>query len=49
VCSCAVTLTRILVGMMPFMAIRGGRLATFDRAIPLQAVPGAKPEHLVLI
>ena len=28
---------------------RGGRLATFDRAIPLQAVPGAKPKHLVLI
>ena len=28
---------------------RGGRLATFDRAIPLQAVPGAKPKHLVVI
>jgi len=28
---------------------RGGRLVTFDRAIPLQAVPGAKPRHLVVI
>ena len=28
---------------------RGGRLVTFDRAIPLQAVPGAKPKHLVVI
>lgn len=28
---------------------RGGRLVTFDRAIPLQAVPGAQPRHLVVI
>jgi len=28
---------------------RGGRLVTFDKAIPLQAVPGAKPKHLVAI
>lgn len=28
---------------------RGGRLVTFDKAIPLQAVPGAKPRHLVAI
>jgi len=28
---------------------RGGRLVTFDRAIPMQAVPGAKPKHLVVI
>jgi len=28
---------------------RGGRLVTFDNAIPLQAVPGAKPRHLVVI
>jgi len=28
---------------------RGGRLVTFDRAIPMQAVPGAKPRHLVVI
>ncbi|MBA3904603.1 MAG: VapC toxin family PIN domain ribonuclease [Rhodocyclaceae bacterium] len=28
---------------------RGGRLVTFDRAIPLQAVPGVKPKHLVVI
>jgi predicted nucleic acid-binding protein len=28
---------------------RGGRLVTFDKAIPLQAVPGAKPKHLVVI
>ena len=28
---------------------RGGCLVTFDRAIPLAAVPGAKPRHLVVI
>jgi len=28
---------------------RGGRLATFDRSIPLRAVRGAGPEHLVVI
>lgn len=28
---------------------RGGCLVTFDRAIPLAAVPGAKPSHLVVI
>jgi toxin-antitoxin system PIN domain toxin len=28
---------------------RGGRLVTFDRAIPLAAVPGARPKHLVVI
>jgi predicted nucleic acid-binding protein len=28
---------------------RGGCLATFDTAIPLSAVPGARPHHLVLV
>lgn len=28
---------------------RGGRLVTFDHAIPLQAVPGAKARHFVVI
>ncbi|MBI1875029.1 MAG: PIN domain-containing protein [Acidobacteria bacterium] len=28
---------------------RGGRLATFDRGIPLKAVVGAKPSHLAVI
>lgn len=28
---------------------RGGRLVTFDRAIPLAAVPAAKPRHLVFV
>jgi uncharacterized protein len=27
----------------------GGRLVTFDRAIPISAVRGAKPHHLVVI
>jgi hypothetical protein len=27
----------------------GGRLATFDRSIPLKAVRGAGPEHLIVI
>jgi uncharacterized protein len=27
----------------------GGRFATFDRTIPLSAVPGAGPEHLAVI
>ena len=27
----------------------GGRLATFDRSIPLKAVRGARPEHLAVI
>src|SRR6266478_5885304 len=27
----------------------GGRLVTFDRAIPMAAVRGARPEHLVVI
>ena len=27
----------------------GGRLVTFDRAIPIAAVRGARPEHLVVI
>lgn len=27
----------------------GGRLVTFDRALPLPAVPGAAPDHLVLL
>ncbi|MDB5972917.1 MAG: PilT protein [Hydrocarboniphaga sp.] len=26
---------------------RGGRLVTFDRAVPLAAIPGATPEHLL--
>jgi hypothetical protein len=28
---------------------KAGRLATLDRAIPLAAVSGARPEHLALI
>lgn len=28
---------------------RGGRFAAFDRSAPLDAVPGARPEHLVAI
>jgi toxin-antitoxin system PIN domain toxin len=28
---------------------RGGRLVTFDRAIPLSVVVGAKPKHLVIV
>jgi uncharacterized protein len=27
----------------------GGRLVTFDRAIPMAAIRGARPEHLVVI
>jgi predicted nucleic acid-binding protein len=30
------------------LAVRhGGRLVTFDRGVPIAAVKGAKPEHLV--
>lgn len=28
---------------------RGGRFATFDRGVPLTAVPGAEPRHLEVI
>ncbi len=28
---------------------QGGRLVTLDRAVPLKAVTGAKPRHLVVI
>jgi toxin-antitoxin system PIN domain toxin len=28
---------------------RGGRLVTFDKSIPLEAVPGAQKRHLVVI
>lgn len=28
---------------------QGGRLVTFDRAVPLKAVQGAQPRHLVVI
>jgi uncharacterized protein len=28
---------------------RGGKLVTFDRGIPIEAVPGATPEHLVVL
>jgi toxin-antitoxin system PIN domain toxin len=32
------------------LAVRqGGRLVTFDRAVPLAAIPGAKAEHLLLL
>ena len=32
------------------VAVRnGGRLATFDRGIPIAAVRGAEPRHLVVI
>lgn len=28
---------------------RGGRFVTFDRSLPLSAVPGARPEHLMAL
>ena len=28
---------------------RGGQLATFDRGIPITAVPGAKDRHLIVL
>ncbi|HKV08843.1 MAG TPA: type II toxin-antitoxin system VapC family toxin [Thermoanaerobaculia bacterium] len=28
---------------------QGGRFVTFDRSIPLSAVPGATPEHLIVV
>jgi toxin-antitoxin system PIN domain toxin len=32
------------------LAVRNhGRLATFDRSVPLKAVPAAAPEHIVLL
>lgn len=32
------------------MAVRhGGRLVTFDRHVPLAAVPGSNPDHLVVL
>jgi len=37
------------VYLLALAVSRGGRLVTFDRAIPMQAVPGAKPRHLVVI
>jgi len=33
--------------LLALAAHRGGRLVTFDRAIPLVAVPGAEARHLV--
>jgi hypothetical protein len=35
--------------LLALAASRSGCLATFDTAIPLSAVPGADPQHLVLV
>lgn len=37
------------VYLLALAVSRGGRLVSFDRAVPLQAVPGAKPKHIVVI
>lgn len=35
---------------LPALAFQhGGRLATFDRTIPLRSVTGARPEHLAIV
>ncbi|MBW7923908.1 MAG: PIN domain-containing protein [Burkholderiaceae bacterium] len=41
---------QITDGYLLALAVRhGGRFVTFDRAVPLDAVPGARPEHLVVL
>ena len=35
--------------LLALAVVRGGRLATFDRAIPLSAVSGAKPANLIVV
>jgi toxin-antitoxin system PIN domain toxin len=37
------------VHLLALAVRRGGRLVTFDRAIPRSAVPGATPDHLVVL
>ena len=37
------------VYLLGLAALHEGRLATFDRSIPLKAVPGARAEHLCVI
>lgn len=41
---------KITDGYLLALAVHhGGRLATFDRSIPLKAVVGAQPKHVVLL
>lgn len=35
--------------LLALAASRGGRFVTFDRSIPIEAVPSAQPRHLVVI
>lgn len=35
--------------LLALAAAQGGRFVTFDRSVPLTAVPGASPEHLVVL
>ena len=37
------------VYLLALAVARGGRFVTFDRSIPLEAVAGAGPEHLVVL
>ena len=37
------------VYLLALARARGGRLVTFDKGIPLEAVPGAQKKHLVVI
>jgi uncharacterized protein len=37
------------VYLLALAAARGGRLVTFDRAVPINAVRGATPSHLVVL
>jgi toxin-antitoxin system PIN domain toxin len=37
------------VYLLALAAQQGGRLVTLDRAVPLNAVPGAKARHLIVI
>ncbi len=37
------------VYLLALAVTHGGRLATFDRSIPLKAVRAARPDHLVVI
>jgi hypothetical protein len=35
--------------LLALATANGGRLVTFDRAIPVAAVPAARPENLVIL
>lgn len=35
--------------LLALAVLHGGRLVTFDRSVPLSVVPGAAPEHLVVL